>query len=36
VGIAEYIATFVFYTRLSGGIFELYGFAFTWKHPFSR
>jgi hypothetical protein len=36
VGIAEYIATFVFYALLSGGIFELYRFAFTWKHPFSR
>lgn len=33
---AEYIATLLFYGLLSGGIFELYRFAFTWKHPFSR
>jgi hypothetical protein len=34
--VAEYIATFFFYAILSGGLFELYRFAFTWKHPFSR
>ena len=33
---AEYIAAFLFYAFLSGGLFELYRFALTWKHPFKR
>lgn len=36
VDVVEYIATFFFYGFMSGLIFEVYRFAFTWKHPFSR
>ena len=34
--IVECVGAFVFYALLSGGLFELYRFAFTWKHPFRR
>jgi hypothetical protein len=34
--LTEYVATGVVYGVLSGLIFELYQFAFTWKHPFRR
>jgi hypothetical protein len=34
--LAEYVATLAFYGIMSGGIFELYRFALTWKHPFGR
>ena len=36
VDVVEYIATFAFYGFMSGLIFEVYRFALTWKHPFSR
>jgi hypothetical protein len=32
----EYVATFMFYGLLTGGLFELYRWAFSWKHPFRR
>jgi hypothetical protein len=34
--IIEYLATFAFYGMISGLLFELYRFAFTFKRPFSR
>ena len=36
VQVIEYVATFGFYGLVSGFLFELYRFAFTWKHPFRR
>ena len=32
----EYVVTFAFYGGISGLLFELYRFAFTWKAPFRR
>lgn len=32
----ECVAAFVFYALLSGGLFEMYRWAFSWKHPFKR
>lgn len=34
--VAEYVATFAFYGLLSGIIFELYRFAFSYRRPFKR
>jgi hypothetical protein len=34
--VIEYVATFAFYGFVSGMLFEMYRFAFTWKHPFRR
>jgi hypothetical protein len=34
--VVEYVATFAFYGMLSGIIFELYRFAFTYQRPFKR
>lgn len=34
--VVECVGAFVFYALLTGGLFELYRWAFTWKHPFSR
>ena len=34
--VVEYFAGFFFYALLSGGLFELYRWAFNWKHPFRR
>ncbi len=36
VEVMEYVATFAFYGIMSGLLFELYRFAFTWRHPFRR
>jgi hypothetical protein len=32
----EYVATFAFYGLLTGVIFELYRFAFSFRRPFGR
>ena len=32
----EVVTSFVFYGGMTGLIFELYKFAFSWKHPFRR
>jgi hypothetical protein len=34
--VVEYIATFAFYGFISGLLFELYRFAFSYRHPFRR
>ena len=34
--VIEYVATGAFYGVVTGFLFELYRFAFTWKHPFRR
>lgn len=34
--ISEYVATFAFYGLMTGLLFELYRFAFTYRHPFRR
>jgi hypothetical protein len=34
--VIEYVATFTFYGGVTGLLFELYRFAFTYKHPFRR
>lgn len=36
VPVVEYVATFAFYGGVAGLLFELYRFAFTYKHPFKR
>ena len=36
VQVTEYVATVAFYGFLAGVLFELYRFAFTWRHPFHR
>lgn len=35
-GIVEFVATFAFYGGISGLLFELYRFAFTWNRPAKR
>jgi hypothetical protein len=32
----EVVTSFVFYGGMTGLIFELYKFAFSWRHPFRR
>jgi hypothetical protein len=34
--VIEYVATFAFYGFMTGLLFELYRFAFTYRHPFRR
>ena len=34
--IVEYVSTFAFYGLMSGLLFELYRFAFTYRRPFGR
>ena len=34
--IVEYVATFAFYGLVSGLLFELYRFAFSYRRPFGR
>ena len=36
VALVEYVATFAFYGMISGIIFELYRFAFSYRRPFRR
>lgn len=36
VELIEYVATFAFYGLLTGVVFELYRFAFSFKRPFRR